>query len=104
MINRIDVCIFGDTRYRKKHITLAKDANVLVHEATFSAKETELAYKYYHSTTKEAATLARQANVKQLILTQDRKSTRLNSSHVAISYAVFCLKKKNIDYSNINRI
>src|SRR5207249_11204576 len=27
---------------------------------------------------------------------QDRKSTRLNSSHVSISYAVFCLKKKNI--------
>src|SRR3989442_16027773 len=26
----------------------------------------------------------------------DRKSTRLNSSHVRISYAVFCLKKKNI--------
>src|SRR5690625_6290704 len=29
-----------------------------------------------------------------LDLTRDRKSTRLNSSHVAISYAVFCLKKK----------
>src|SRR5690606_41482112 len=27
----------------------------------------------------------------------DRKSTRLNSSHVKISYAVFCLKKKNSD-------
>src|SRR5438874_4960193 len=27
-------------------------------------------------------------------LSQDRKSTRLNSSHVEISYAVFCLKKK----------
>src|SRR5437867_9058841 len=27
---------------------------------------------------------------------QDRKSTRLNSSHRTISYAVFCLKKKNI--------
>src|SRR5438067_2802559 len=26
--------------------------------------------------------------------TEDRKSTRLNSSHVSISYAVFCLKKK----------
>src|SRR6266513_1663474 len=26
---------------------------------------------------------------------RDRKSTRLNSSHVSISYAVFCLKKKN---------
>src|SRR5690606_40657872 len=29
------------------------------------------------------------------ISTGDRKSTRLNSSHVKISYAVFCLKKKN---------
>src|SRR5690349_22416323 len=29
-------------------------------------------------------------------LLEDRKSTRLNSSHVEISYAVFCLKKKNI--------
>src|SRR5256885_10852217 len=28
-------------------------------------------------------------------LTGDRKSTRLNSSHLVISYAVFCLKKKN---------
>src|SRR5207249_11754382 len=28
----------------------------------------------------------------------DRKSTRLNSSHVSISYAVFCLKKKNKKY------
>src|SRR3712207_9020056 len=28
---------------------------------------------------------------------QDRKSTRLNSSHANISYAVFCLKKKNKD-------
>src|SRR5690606_39562603 len=31
-------------------------------------------------------------------LTGDRKSTRLNSSHVKISYAVFCLKKKNTYY------
>src|SRR5690625_5619191 len=29
-----------------------------------------------------------------IIIAGDRKSTRLNSSHVAISYAVFCLKKK----------
>src|SRR2546429_3953021 len=29
----------------------------------------------------------------------DRKSTRLNSSHGYISYAVFCLKKKNTQYS-----
>src|SRR5699024_12042028 len=31
----------------------------------------------------------------------DRKSTRLNSSHVSISYAVFCLKKKN--YSHLHK-
>src|SRR5690349_18792522 len=30
------------------------------------------------------------------VATGDRKSTRLNSSHVEISYAVFCLKKKNV--------
>src|SRR5690348_18016238 len=29
---------------------------------------------------------------------RDRKSTRLNSSHPSISYAVFCLKKKNIQF------
>src|SRR5256885_1162699 len=30
----------------------------------------------------------------------DRKSTRLNSSHLVISYAVFCLKKKKKDYDH----
>src|SRR5256885_4838764 len=30
----------------------------------------------------------------------DRKSTRLNSSHLVISYAVFCLKKKKIDHGS----
>src|SRR3712207_7175844 len=33
------------------------------------------------------------------LLAGDRKSTRLNSSHANISYAVFCLKKKNKDQS-----
>src|SRR5690625_7008686 len=39
-------------------------------------------------------TMAVQAHHKLKHLLLDRKSTRLNSSHVAISYAVFCLKKK----------
>src|SRR5690348_17946275 len=34
---------------------------------------------------------------KDFTLELDRKSTRLNSSHPSISYAVFCLKKKNIN-------
>src|SRR5207245_10479640 len=34
---------------------------------------------------------------RQRLLPRDRKSTRLNSSHGSISYAVFCLKKKKIN-------
>src|SRR5258707_10679182 len=37
---------------------------------------------------------------KRMNLTSDRKSTRLNSSHANISYAVFCLKKKNNTQTN----
>src|SRR5699024_11233394 len=37
-------------------------------------------------------------NKKLLMKNRDRKSTRLNSSHVSISYAVFCLKKKKYYY------
>src|SRR5689334_24167354 len=37
---------------------------------------------------------SRTAQEKELVRLRDRKSTRLNSSHSSISYAVFCLKKK----------
>src|SRR5690625_5985189 len=44
--------------------------------------------------------LARLGIQKRLFQMQDRKSTRLNSSHVATTYAVFCLKKKRtIDHT-----
>src|SRR5258708_21519691 len=39
---------------------------------------------------------------KRVKLERDRKSTRLNSSHQIISYAVFCLKKKKIRLTDIN--
>src|SRR5690625_5921027 len=38
---------------------------------------------------------------KKIVFDKDRKSTRLNSSHVAISYAVFCLKKKKKESDQI---
>src|SRR5438874_4913201 len=38
--------------------------------------------------------LCREQPVADNLVVEDRKSTRLNSSHVEISYAVFCLKKK----------
>src|SRR5438132_4495964 len=45
-----------------------------------------------------AAVLAPAASLSQA--GRDRKSTRLNSSHTVISYAVFCLKKKKNDKKN----
>src|SRR6266699_2848587 len=38
----------------------------------------------------------------EAIAKRDRKSTRLNSSHVRISYAVFCLKKKKTIYAHLH--
>nr|WP_255571891.1 ribonuclease Z [Anoxybacillus sp. ST70] len=63
------VSIIGDTRYCEASVELAKQADVLVHEATFRAKEAHLAHDYYHSTTLQAAEVAKRAEVKQLILT-----------------------------------
>src|SRR5688500_17713819 len=47
------------------------------------------------SSTRPSSVSVRPAATRAAIL--DRKSTRLNSSHLVISYAVFCLKKKNIE-------
>src|SRR5690554_7361474 len=44
--------------------------------------------------TESGRRLVGQMAKRQAITNRDRKSTRLNSSHVRISYAVFCLKKK----------
>src|SRR2546426_1277441 len=41
------------------------------------------------------------AIAERVALERDRKSTRLNSSHLVISYAVFCLKKKKIEHIDI---
>src|SRR5207249_11363706 len=46
------------------------------------------------STTLELLSRTRDESIARKTRERDRKSTRLNSSHVSISYAVFCLKKK----------
>src|SRR3712207_6862167 len=45
-----------------------------------------------------AARLGEAGQEQSSVAVLDRKSTRLNSSHANISYAVFCLKKKNITH------
>ncbi|GAA3008823.1 ribonuclease Z [Tetragenococcus solitarius] len=63
------VTILGDTRYTTNAISLAENADVLVHESTFNKEEAKLAKAYYHSTTQQAALVAKKAEVRQLILT-----------------------------------
>src|SRR5688500_19890160 len=50
----------------------------------------------HNGRTRTEATLIISPNARESATTKDRKSTRLNSSHLVNSYAVFCLKKKNI--------
>jgi ribonuclease Z len=63
------ITILGDTRYIAASVELALDADLLIHEATFSETDEQLAHDYYHSTTKQAAMVAKQSNAKKLILT-----------------------------------
>ncbi|MFD1707062.1 ribonuclease Z [Siminovitchia sediminis] len=63
------VAIVGDTRPCENAVTLARDADLLVHESTFSGDHEQMAREYFHSTTLQAAETARRANVHQLCLT-----------------------------------
>ncbi|CQR46757.1 Ribonuclease Z [Paraliobacillus sp. PM-2] len=63
------ITILGDTRYNESLIDFVKNSDVLVHEATFAKDEKVLAHDYFHATTEQAAYIANQANVKQLLLT-----------------------------------
>ncbi|VDG20697.1 ribonuclease Z [Lactobacillus sp.] [Lactiplantibacillus mudanjiangensis] len=63
------VAILGDTRQTPNALVLAQDADVLVHESTFGKDEGKLAHNYYHSTSTQAAQVAKKAGVKQLLLT-----------------------------------
>ncbi|MBD2128232.1 ribonuclease Z [Microcoleus sp. ZQ-A2] len=58
-----------DTVYCDNAVELAKDADVLIHEATFAHKDAQLAFERLHSTSTMAAQVAHLAGVKQLIMT-----------------------------------
>ena len=58
----------SDTAYKPNIVPLLRDVDLLYHEATFLDDRKDLAKKTMHATTKQAATIAKDANVKQLIL------------------------------------
>ncbi|MGG1514953.1 ribonuclease Z [Paenibacillus oryzisoli] len=63
------VVILGDTRYCEGAKRLARGADVLVHEATFSQAKQDLAYAFDHATSIDAARVAEEAGAKSLIMT-----------------------------------
>lgn len=67
----------SDTRYDESIVPIIKDVDVLYHESTFLEKNKKLADPTKHSTAKQAATIAKKANAKTLIL--GHYSTRYNS-------------------------
>ncbi|MBC5637142.1 ribonuclease Z [Ornithinibacillus hominis] len=63
------IVILGDTRSTELNQDFVQAADLLVHEATFDKESYELAHNYYHSTTAQAADLAKAGKVKKLVLT-----------------------------------
>jgi ribonuclease Z len=63
------VTILGDSRPCENARILAENADLLVHEATFAKDGEEMAFEYFHSTTTQAASLAKEARVSRLVLT-----------------------------------
>src|SRR5690625_5634785 len=80
----------------KRYSKVQDSFNQVLKESAFKSISDYQAAKLTKEEQNELRELVERYNNTYLRLTNqlDRKSTRLNSSHVAISYAVFCLKKK----------
>jgi len=63
------IVISGDTNPIKKMIDFAKGADILIHEATFDSSYEDISGDYGHSTSKQAADIAKKAKVNKLLLT-----------------------------------
>ena len=72
----------GDTRPCEEMIMFARDSTLLIHESTFIQKEAQNAEEYGHSTSRDAAFVARESNSKRLIITHI--STRYGEEYAQI--------------------
>ncbi len=63
------IVISGDTKPCEKMIEFSRDADVLIHEATFDSELEDIAIEYGHTTAAQAARIAKKAHVEKLFLT-----------------------------------
>lgn len=78
----IKITYSGDTRPCEEMIMLARDSTILIHESTFLKQDYANAEKYAHSTSIDAAYVAKDSNSKELILTHI--STRYSEDYAEI--------------------
>lgn len=98
------VTVLGDTRKCKAAINLAYEVDVLIHEATFGAQEHEHAYDYYHSTSVQAAEIAKEAGVKRLLLNHisSRYQGEMNDHLLEAAQKVFSNTELAFDFSQFD--
>lgn len=98
------IVIAGDTRPLQKMKDFAKEVDLLIHEGTFLAEKKEHANQFGHSTIADVAVLAKEANVKKLIinhissryagdeeLLEEEAKTIFNDSLIAFDFMVYKL-------------
>ena len=92
----------GDTRPCEAMIRLASDSDILIHQSTYEAEDYQRAVDNAHSTSVEAAEIAREANVNELVLTHI--STRYTSDENIKSEAQKVFKNTKVarDYMKID--
>lgn len=100
------IAVVIDTRFCRNAIDIARGAKILICESTYQEEHRDLAHRNFHMTAKEAATIAKEAGVEQLILTHfsarylNGKGFELEArqvfpnSHVAEDFKVFPFKKE----------
>ena len=90
------IVICGDTAYCENLVQFTENADLLIHEATFSQKEENIAKRNFHSTTAIAASLAKKARVKQLIINHISPRYSSNNNKSKITEKDLLIEAQNI--------
>ena len=101
------IVLTGDTTITDTVINNSSEADLLIHDATYPPKEVERAKKYKHSTSSEAAYVAKRARVKKLYLTHISNIHRdldysLKEAQAIFSESYFAYDGLNIELPSHN--